>query len=369
MAALTPEQPGHGRACVDRAEHAVRRQRLDRLAREPAGQIGVDRPTAVGSDRVAQEAQPLVDNGMVGPASGGQAHHHEAGQRDGLEEPPAGRLDPGESAQCGSRRQVAQPSHHRHAVRMPLVQQLPDRHQGRQRVADHPKRHQAHHGMRQTREFERQGRDVMPVGQVGQGQVGEDRHGKRSVLTVQLGHGAGPLLVRQADVSGQVGVGPVDHVVRASGQRGRSAHQQRGRHVAGAVGGIAPGAVAVLGAPEPTQAACHQVPVAGPVRDRQRADRCGTRQRRAGQCPMPPPAGPALVQQRAQRHVVRLVHPVVVAVRHDGINLLERAMNSMCHSQMLPRPRICRARRRPTSTPPRVCVSQIMRGTHLKLCR
>ena len=44
------------------------------------------------ADRVEQEADAAAGHGVLGPARRGQAHHHEARQRHGLEESAAGRL-------------------------------------------------------------------------------------------------------------------------------------------------------------------------------------------------------------------------------------------------------------------------------------
>lgn len=131
------------RFSFERIEGAGRVQRVDRESCDPDREVAVDRPATIRSDGVHQE--PLTEFGdrMVGGADPRKTHNDETGQRDRFEEAPARRLNARQNAQASLLGRTSNQANDGISRRLLVMDQLPQRDQGRQGVTHHGKLQEA----------------------------------------------------------------------------------------------------------------------------------------------------------------------------------------------------------------------------------
>ena len=198
---LTIEQPVEIRHVI--LECRVCSQRIDRQRRGPGRQIRVDGPAAVRANRLAQEAKRCLRHAMLDAAGRREAHGHETRQRYRLQIAAAVGLHSLQHAQARIDRRAPHQTCQRETRPAMHVARLSDRHECRNRVADHRQPCPTIEPLRHACPLERQRRDLRPVDQPGQRAVGENRYGEclvGAVARAETVDAAFPL---------QVGPGPI----------------------------------------------------------------------------------------------------------------------------------------------------------------
>ena len=98
---LAGENPASRLFRIDFREFAGRGQRGDGAGGHPHGEIGIDGPTAVGAERLAEEVQAAAHHRLLRAIEREQAHGDEAGERGGIEKTAMLGLDAREFRQHG----------------------------------------------------------------------------------------------------------------------------------------------------------------------------------------------------------------------------------------------------------------------------
>ena len=155
-------------------------QGIHRQRRKPRRKVRINGPTPIGPSGSTKELGALDRHRMRPLPAPCQAHHDEAGERDGLQKPAAGRLNIRQDRQRPPSRQI--PCHAKHRVaRWPMIMaRLADCDQRRQRIADHrqPQRREplvrARGQLKRQREHPTPSPPALPK-PAGQGAHGQDR--------------------------------------------------------------------------------------------------------------------------------------------------------------------------------------------------
>ena len=181
-----------------------------------------------------------------------------------------------------------------------MVQQQPDGDQGRQGIADYLHPNGAIQALRQGREFDRQTRDLLPGDEARQGAVHQDRHGKRAVIAIGGADCRDPLGGCRAGIARDVGLCLCQRAASPAclGGNGQCREgQQRGRQVAGAIGGVAPSPVGVLCLGEPVDAVGDKGLIFARSGKGEGAERRRSGEWGRGQAALPVSLGQALLQE------------------------------------------------------------------------
>ncbi len=196
-----------------------------------------------GANRLAQKTQRFLRHAMFHAAGRGEAHGHETRQRYRLQIAAAVGLHSLQHAQARIDRRA--PHQTCQWATRPAMHEarLSDRHECRNRVADHRQSCPTIEPLRHTRPLERQRRDLRPVDQSGQRAVGENRYGECLVGAVARAETV------DAAFALQVGPGPIQWILVMSvlsGQVECGDDQHRRGNIRVALVRISPAAVVVL---------------------------------------------------------------------------------------------------------------------------